>query len=151
MNNWQQQASLQEKYGNSIVENSEPTLRFKARQSFNTRSNVTDFSNNKQNQRNESGHMTFLRKLQESEREVLVITSLGEVIRGFVKAVDDQTISLKSPNKDAKDDSYRTRVLFKSQIVEFSPIKGIEELADKLEKQGRVNGWRHGGTSMINC
>lgn len=130
MNNWQDIANEQKQFGNRL--DNRQNLNFQPRKNF-----LAGSAADKKATFPEYGHMTFLRKLGESDQEVILITSLGYVVRGFVKAVDEQSISLRCPNKD--DAGYRTRVIFKSNIIEFSPVKGIERLADELEKQGQVS------------
>lgn len=132
-NNWNDTAEEQARYGNTVPSRSEPkSLKFTPRTNY-----VPQAERKPNRQLPEYGHMVFLKKLSESEQEVIVITSLGQVARGQIKAVDEQTISLKCQNTDGE--GYRTRVLFKSQIVEFSPVKGIEALADELSKKGTVS------------
>lgn len=143
MNNWQDLATEQRMFGNQ--QPSRQTINFSPRKNY-----LAGSGQDKKQAFPEYGHMTFLRKLGESDQEVILITSLGYVVRGFVKAVDEQSVSLRCPNKD--DNGYRTRVIFKSNIVEFSPVKGIEKLADELEQRGYVD--VHGGigaTQRVPC
>lgn len=140
MNGWNKTAQEQALYGNALPNQQPPSrnLEFKSRKNY-IPSEVPD----KNKGLPEYGHMTFLKKLNQDNQEVVLITSLGYVIRGFVKAIDEQTISLKCPNKgdesSADDKGYRTRIIFKSQIIELSPVRGIENLADKLEQQGWIS------------
>ncbi len=39
--------------------------------------------------------MKFVRKLQEQEQEIVVIKTDGEVVRGYIRAADAETISLR--------------------------------------------------------
>lgn len=141
MNAWNKTAQEQSLYGNTLPTQQpqrSQNLDFKPRKNYAPADSVE-----KSKGLPEYGHMTFLKKLNQDNQEVVLITSLGYVIRGFVKAVDEQTISLKCPNKGDESSSdgqgYRTRIIFKSQIVELSPVRGIENLADKLEQQGWVS------------
>lgn len=138
MNGWEKTATEQAKFGNKIPEdelnNQRQILNFQPRKSFNV--------GGQRGVLPEHGHMTFLKKLDQDRQEIILITSLGYIVRGFVKAVDEQSISLRCLNKSNEGENeggYRTRVIFKSNIIEFSPVRGIENLADKLEQQGWLN------------
>lgn len=138
MNEWNKTAREQSLYGNTLPNQQPPSrLKFEPRKNY-----IPSEAPDKNKGLPEYGHMTFLKKLNQDNQEVVLITSLGYVIRGFVKAVDEQTISLKCPNKGDESSTetkgYRTRIIFKSQIVEFSPVRGIENLADQLEQQGWI-------------
>ncbi|MDV5263028.1 hypothetical protein [Acinetobacter baumannii] len=85
----------------------------------------------------EMGYMKFVRKLQEQEQEIVVIKTDGEVVRGYIRAADAETISLRCYLNGDKNGRYRARVLFKHQISEFSPTKGIEDLVDELERKSK--------------
>lgn len=141
MNEWSKTASEQARFGNTAppqqqrVSPHPQTLEFKPRKNYVPSETVSGKG------LPEYGHMTFLKKLNQDNQEVVLITALGYVVRGFIKAIDEQTISLRCPNKGdegTEKGGYRTRIIFKSQIIELSPVRGIEKLADVLEQQGWV-------------
>ena len=149
MSNWRETANEQSKYGNTVPKN-EGQLNFTPRKNY-----VLPKAEDKgKNNLPEYGHMTFLKKLNQDNQEVILITSLGYVVRGFVKAIDEQTLSLKCPNKGKEGveeaQGYRTRILFKSNIIEISPVRGIENLADELEQKGWVNPMTFEGFEIDN-
>ena len=127
MSNWKEELEAQTKFGNSLP-TEQKWIHFQPTKTIpeNTRKLLPESS-----EVAEIGYMNFIRTLQEKKQEIVVIKAGGEVIRGFIKAADAETISLTCPIKDEKG-RYRTRVLFKHQIAEFSPTKGIEDLIDQL-------------------
>lgn len=131
MSNWKEELEAQTKFGNSLPpEHRRISFQATKTVSANTRKLLPENS-----EAVEIGYMNFIRALQEKKQEIVVIKADGEVIRGFVKAADAETISLTCPIKDEKG-RYRTRVLFKHQIAEFSPTKGIEDMIDELVSGG---------------
>lgn len=125
MSNWQDERDKQAKFGNTLPTTNK--IQFQATGSLTTRNSKRVLPVN--DAVKEIGYMNFIRTLQDQKQEIVVIKADGEVIRGFIKAADAETISLTCPLNGAR---YRTRVLFKHQIAEFSPTKGIEDLIDGL-------------------
>lgn len=71
-----------------------------------------------------SGHEAFLRALESSGATVEIEkASTGEHVVGKIKASDKYTISLRVPHTQGDyNGPYTTRVLFKHDISEFSPL-----------------------------
>jgi sRNA-binding regulator protein Hfq len=73
------------------------------------------------------GHQAFLKALETSGVDVIFMkASDGSEVRGTVKAADNFTVSVKVTQPDG---SYITRVLFKHDISEFTPIVTAEAKA----------------------
>lgn len=70
------------------------------------------------------GHEAFLKALEGSGAVVQIEkASTGDVVVGKIKASDKYTISLRVPNVAGDwDGPYTTRVIFKHDISEFSPV-----------------------------
>lgn len=67
------------------------------------------------------GHEAFLKNLEASGATVcFTIRSSGEKVTGLIKASDKYTVSVVQPIEGS--DRYLTRVLFKHDISEFSPV-----------------------------
>ena len=140
MSEWQKELAIQNKFGNSapiskesIYLNTEEKqkLQFQPRKTYGRRLPANEC------EIEEMGYMKFVRKLQEQEQELVVIKTDGEVVRGYIRAADAETISLRCYLNGDKNGRYRARVLFKHQISEFSPTKGIEDLVDELERKSK--------------
>lgn len=131
LNSWQEEHEAQVKFGNTNpeVHKREKHIQFQARSTV--LGNTCKLLPATYLSMKESGYMNFLRVLQEQKQEVIVIKSNGEVVKGVIKVADSETISLICPIPDTQG-KYRTRVLFKHQIAEFSPTKGIESFVDEL-------------------
>lgn len=72
-----------------------------------------------QNNNAPKGHEAFLKGLENSAVNVeFVMASSGEKVIGVVKTSDKYTVSVMQYRPDG---SYKTRVLFKHDISEFSP------------------------------
>jgi sRNA-binding regulator protein Hfq len=71
-----------------------------------------------------SGHEAFLKALESSNATVEVEkASSGDKIVGKIKASDKYTVSLRCPLTPGDwEGPYQTRVIFKHDISEFSPI-----------------------------
>lgn len=137
MRNWQDELEIQSKFGNNAPAQTKgggekQQIQFQPKRTVAVSSKLPK---NCEHEIKEIGYMNFIRKLQEQEQEIVVIKADGELIRGTIKAADVETISLKCPLENGR---YRTRVLFKHQISEFSPTKGIEDLVDELEASSKA-------------
>lgn len=71
-----------------------------------------------------AGHEAFLKGLESSNATVEIEkASSGDKIVGKIKASDKYTVSLRCPLTPGDwDGPYQTRVIFKHDISEFSPI-----------------------------
>ena len=71
-----------------------------------------------------SGHEAFLKALESSNATVEIEkASSGDKIVGKIKASDKYTVSLRVPHTAGDwDGPYTTRVIFKHDISEFSPL-----------------------------
>ncbi|WP_354734647.1 hypothetical protein [Acinetobacter nosocomialis] len=137
MHNWQDELVIQSKFGNTAPAQAKEGGGERQKIQFQSRKTVSVHPKlpNCDHEIKEIGYMNFIRKLQEQQQEIVVIKADGELIRGTIKAADAETISLKCPLENGR---YRTRVLFKHQISEFSPTKGIEDLVDELEASSKA-------------
>jgi len=69
------------------------------------------------------GHEAFLKALEQSGTTVIFEkASSGEQIIGKVKTSDKYTVSVMVTNPPGSDLEYSTRVLFKHDISEFTPV-----------------------------
>ena len=76
-----------------------------------------------------AGHEAFLKALESSNATVEIEkASSGDKIVGKIKASDKYTVSLRCPLTPGDwEGPYQTRVLFKHDISEFSPIIATEQ------------------------
>jgi len=70
-----------------------------------------------------SGHRKFLFNLQETQSPIEVTLVNGQTYTGTIRTSDEETISLESRNENS--DSYTVRVIFKHNLVMFSPINTV--------------------------
>ncbi|EOG1895069.1 RNA chaperone Hfq [Acinetobacter baumannii] len=70
-----------------------------------------------------TGHRKFLANLQETQSPIEVTLVNGQVYTGTIRTSDEETISLES--RSEKGDSYTVRVIFKHNLVMFSPINTV--------------------------
>ncbi|MDV5212114.1 hypothetical protein QQA06_18505 [Acinetobacter baumannii] len=68
--------------------------------------------------------MKFVRKLK--QEQIVVIKTDGEVVRGYIRAADAETISLRCYLNGDKNGRYRARVLFKHQISSSHQLRGLK-------------------------
>ena len=106
MSEWQKELAIQNKFGNSapiskesIYLNTEEKqkLQFQPRKTYGRRLPANEC------EIEEMGYMKFVRKLQEQEQEIVVIKTDGEVVRGYIRAADAETISLRCYLNGDKD------------------------------------------------
>lgn len=71
-----------------------------------------------------TGHEAFLKALEASGAVVQIEkASSGDIVVGKIKASDKYTVSLRCPVvADDWEGPYKTRVIFKHDISEFSPL-----------------------------
>lgn len=70
-----------------------------------------------------TGHMAFLKSLQQSSATVRLVTVHDDVVIGQLKNCDDTTISIRvNCPTEANPDAYQNRVFFKQNLVEFAPV-----------------------------
>lgn len=141
MNNWEQERLLQTEFGNTQPEHIE---RLTKHREVNFKPNRISLNRNSKNLVNnedgkEIGYMNLIRQLIDQKQKIVVVKADGEVIVGVIQRADAETISLNCPlDVEGSDDSkYRVRVLFKHQIAEFSPTRGIEDFVDELVKNSK--------------
>lgn len=85
-----------------------------------------------------SGHEAFLKALESSNATVEVEkASSGDKIIGKIKASDKYTISLRVPNTPGDyEGPYATRVIFKHDISEFTPLISVSDKSAGTESGG---------------
>lgn len=70
-----------------------------------------------------TGHMAFLKSLQQSSATVRLVTIHDDVVIGQLKNCDDTTISIRVDcPTETNPNAYQNRVFFKQNLVEFAPV-----------------------------
>ena len=70
-----------------------------------------------------SGHMAFLKSLQQANATIRLVTIHDEVLVGQIKNFDETTISIRvNCPTDENPNAYQNHVFFKQNLVEFAPV-----------------------------